>query len=184
MLERWESLIKKYAQAFIHLYGNQLSDVIVDNITACSTFLEKHKNIDIFMLLSVIPRTEKIALLEKVYDSFKLPSGFLNLGHTLLEHRRIDLLTKILQKIIHEYQAQKNIINFTVYTSHTINDKAQKALISFIQKKVPQKIVVNFSMDSTLICGVKIKSDMLQWERSIAKQLKITKLEALQQVQL
>lgn len=184
MLEHWESLTQKYAKAFFNLYGKQFSDATIEKVAACKAFLEQHKSLDAFLLLSAINRTEKLALLEKIFAAFTLPSVLINLGETLLDHRRIDLLPQILQKIIREYQISKNILNFTVYTSHTIDDSAQKSLISFIQNKVPQKIAVNFSIDPTLICGVKIKSDTLQWERSIAKQLKIIKLDALQQVQL
>ncbi len=184
MLEHWESLTKKYALAFINLYGKQLSDKNIDNVIACKHYIEGHKNIDAFLLLSTIQLEQKTELFKNLFAFFDLPQSFNNLVLTLLEHRRIELLSKILQKIAREYQAQKNIINFTVHTSHTINDQEKKELTTFIQKKVPKNIIVEFALDPALICGIKIKSDMLQWERSIAKQLKIIKLDALQQVQL
>ncbi len=184
MLERWESLTKKYARAFFNLYGKQLTDAIIDNVIACKVLLEDNKKIEAFLLLSSVPLEKKTALFQELFNAFKLPIVFNNLAKCLLEQRRIDLLGKILQKIADEYLAQKNIINFTVHTSHAISDQDKENLTSFIQKKVPQDIVVNFFLDITLICGIKIKSDMLQWERSIAKQLKNIKLDALQQVQL
>jgi ATP synthase F1 delta subunit len=184
MLEQCESLTQKYAQAFFNLYEKKLSDAVIDQIIVCANFLHQKQAFDAFLLLSIISQTEKINVLSKMCDSFCLPSEFLNLCRTLLDHRRIDLLSQILKKIACVYKEQKNVVNFTIYTSHDIDEDEKKTLISFIKNKNKKTIIADFLVDSTLICGIKIKSSTLQWERSIAKQLKNIKLDALQQVQL
>ena len=184
MLEQCESLTKKYAQAFLNLYQKKLSDAIIDRIIVCANFLHQKQDFYAVFLLSIISQTEKINMLSKMCDSFCLPPEFLNLCRTLLDHRRIDLLSQILKKIACVYKEQKNVINFTIYTSHDIDEGEKKILISFIKSKSKKNIIADFLVDAALICGIKIKSSTLQWERSIAKQLKNIKLDALQQVQL
>lgn len=184
MSEQWESLTKKYAQAFLNLYSSQLSDQIIEKTAACQLFFNEHKNIHGYLILSTVSFAEKSALLGKICAAFSLPSPFNQLSLVLARQGRIDLFPLILQKIILGYRAEKDIHYFTIATSHPIGEHEKSELVCFIEKKVARKIIVDFIVDSSLICGIKIKSDTLAWERSIAKQLKNIKLEALQQVQI
>lgn len=184
MSEQWESFTKKYAQAFLNLYNDQLSAAVIGNLVACENFLTTHKNAGAYLSLSSIALEKKTALLKEICASFNLPTAFDKLSHVLLKNGHIEVLPKVLQKIISGNRLQKNIINFTVSLSHALGDQEKKSLVSFIKKNVSQEIMVDFIIDPSLICGIKIKSNTLLWERSIAKQLKTIKLDALQRVQL
>lgn len=185
MLERWESLTKKYAQAYLNLYGSTLTNDMINKLEAFEQFIRHHKRMYAFMCLTGIPVANKKEILNKITMHFKVPTNIEKLIETLLLHRRIDLLAPILKKIVQGYKKQQNVTTFKVSTSHPIGQKEKEIIQNFIQNSIKKStLALEFYHDVSLISGIKIQSDSLLWERSVAKQLKLIKREALQQVYL
>lgn len=183
MLEQLDLLAHKYACAYSRLYNHELDDVYISNLLALGHFLKKNSLFCVYLELPTISDDLKKQALSKMTNYFHLSQAMHHLCAILLQHKRIDLLGQIVKKIIKYYYNQRQQEVFTVTTSHLIKLVEQEQVLLFIQGMMPgKKITINFGVNASLICGIKIKSDTLLWERSIAKKLKDTQCMVLQQI--
>ncbi len=53
-----------------------------------------------------------------------------------------------------------------------LDEKSMHGIKIFLQNKTGATVLARFCTDSNLIAGIRMQSDELQWEHSIAKQLK------------
>ncbi len=183
MLEQLDLLAHKYACAYSRLYSDEFNDAYVSSLLALGLFLKKNSLFCVYLELPTISDDAKKQALVKMIGFFRLSQAMNHLCVTLLHHRRIDLLGQIIKKIIKYYYDQRQQEVFTVTTSHSTGLIEQEHILLFIQGMMPgKKIAINFVVNASLICGIKIKSDTLLWERSIAKKLKDTQCMVLQQI--
>ncbi|KKQ48455.1 MAG: ATP synthase subunit delta [candidate division TM6 bacterium GW2011_GWF2_38_10] len=184
MLESYESLTAKYAIAFFKLYKKDLTRDIIKQLQTCYAFLSHNKHIKAFLMLSTVMREEKIALFKTMFAHLGLPNIFLHLVKVLIEHRRIELVGSILKKIDEAFGRAENIMPFVVSSSHNLSLAEQNEMSDFVRRHIAQAQIVAWDVNRSLICGVRVKSATHMWERSVRKQLRCVKLEALQRVQL
>lgn len=177
-------LARKYAQAYLNLYAHQLNDDYFSNLANLRLFLLKNgwlyhylniKNVEYSVKQDVIQR---IAEIVGYIDYTKL------LISTLLKSGRIDLLDAVIEKILEFYHLEQNIENFTILTSHPLSDYEKEQILTFIRHLTKKIITATFSVDESLICGIRVQSGQSFFERSIAHQLKDFEQSLLRRVSL
>jgi F0F1-type ATP synthase delta subunit len=178
MQEQIESLARKYAQAYLHVYEQSCAKHHIDNLARFERFLKTHAFFFACLSIPTIKEAEKLIALKKTIDFFKLPDGFYTLCSMLLHRKRLDILCVIIKKIISYYQQQRNIMQFVVATSHDVAEQEKEFIQKFIKKWAQVTPVIKYVRDSSLLCGIKIKSETLLWERSLAKKLRMIQYRA------
>ena len=116
---------------------------------------------------------KKETALALLVEKFSLDQPYTKLLTLLLKHGRITLLTSVLKYLLKCCVQYKKEENFTITSSHDLSSEEKQKVHAFIQAKTKNTITSSFSVDPTLICGIKLQSDKHIWERSITKKLRI-----------
>lgn len=175
-------LAGRYANAFLDLHINSISEDDLGRLAKFKRFLKRNRVFYVCLRLPTIEFSKKEKILKDVFKLFSLPEYFEKLITVLLNSFRIELLDKIIDKIIIFYRQRKNISFFDVFTSHKISDFEREKIIKFIKSISTGKVVADFKVNEKLIAGFRIQSSILLWERSIAKQLRDVKRSVFKQV--
>ena len=173
MLLQQQTLARKYAKAFINLHRTQLSIRSFSHLQALEDFCQTNKKFFIFLSISSIPYQNKKKALDRMSKALKLEPFTQRLLEVLLIKRRIHLLNLVIRDIIELYKEIAHISSFKIFTSHKLNDAQKKKIIAFIEAAVAHKTTIKttFNIDRNLISGIRIKSNTLYWEYSLAQQL-------------
>jgi ATP synthase F1 delta subunit len=184
MREKIDTLSKKYAQAYINCYTNDITLENIKRLEKFSNFLITNQHFYAYLNIPNISYEYKKTIILNSVEYFNLPNSIEKLLFIMFLHKRIDLLDQVIQKIIILYQNKNNIISCNVTTSHQLSNQEESCVESFIKKFFSNNAIISFSIDKKLISGIKINSDTLLWERSIAKKLNDIKNDLLQRMAL
>lgn len=164
-------LAKKYATAFLNIYGDKIS---LDDYHAIKNAAEYCKrNYRFFFLLNTptIPLTTKRTTLVKLFSELQISNALQPLVELILKHQRLFLLPTIFKQITIIYENRKKIVPFAFISSHILDRKQLETLSTFLAKKINRTIMYNQIQNKKLIAGVRMQSTVFLWEYSIAKQL-------------
>lgn len=164
-------IAKRYARAFLNVFS--LSPTDVQKLNNAIIFLRQHPEIATFLKIPLLDsHIKREALKESVIQKFDLPSSFDLIVELLIHKKRSELLLQVLEQIKKDYQEQQNIKLFTISSSIELSDAQKKELEQYLINTTNATIDARYTIDKKLIAGIRMQSDELQWEYSIAKQLK------------
>lgn len=164
-------IAKRYARAFLNVF--YLSSADIQKLNNAINFLQQHPEIATFLKIPLLdPHIKLEALKESVIKKFDLPASFDLIVELLIHKKRSELLLHVLEQIEKDYQDQQNIKLFTISTSTELVDEQKKVLEQYLISNTDATIDAHYTIDKKLIAGIRMQSDELQWEYSIAKQLK------------
>jgi F-type H+-transporting ATPase subunit delta len=165
-------LSRKYAEAFLNLYMDSITDDMITQLEELSAYLRSHKNALIFFGLHHISVEEKLRLFEKIETRIK-PSSFIkNLFELLIKHNRVALCPHVIDMTCKQYRKRKNILMFDIQTSHTLDTQDITLIQQFLSHKTHKHITSTHHINKQLIAGLRLQSETFLWEYSINKQLK------------
>ncbi|HZW61698.1 MAG TPA: ATP synthase F1 subunit delta [Candidatus Babeliales bacterium] len=167
-----EIVARRYAKAFINVFGNTMTIDELHAIKAFEQFVNEHKRLLVFFMLSQIDDATKQQQLDAMLDSFKLKKLFHPLSQLLLKSKRVFLLPRILKQIAVLYKQAKKIIECTITSSHELNAQALSTIQNFLARKTGCAIIYTNRVDKNLIAGLRLQGDTVLWEYSIRKQLR------------
>jgi len=165
-------IAKRYAQAFLNLYIQKLTDVDLVNVGAAIDFLAKNRSILALLKVPHITAEDKIAALEQIIIIKQgLPTVFKKLIVVLVHHKRAALLLETLEQLTQLYNAHKHVELYKISSSHALDESDLQALQKFLAQKTGHLVYYTYTIDPRLIAGVRMQSDQRLWEYSIKKQL-------------
>jgi len=165
-------LSRRYAQAFMHVYGKDIIESVFEKIRELVSFLLTHRKALFFLQLPHIPSDKKITILtELLVEQFKLPGSFEPLIKQLVDHKRSFLIAKILHQIAQLYMKEHNIEAFIFTSSHELTKAQLEEMKRYLADRLGKDIIYEYKIDKTLIAGIRLLSDTHIWEYSIAQQL-------------
>jgi ATP synthase F1 delta subunit len=172
------SIAKKYAQAFIHVFGSCITYAQVEKIESAQVFLSKHHRTLFFLHLPQFSEKIKKSMIEDLVDYLSLPQSFFNLFSLLVLSHRSFLIPSVLSFIGQLYRDRNNIVQFSVMSSHDLTEKQQKHINSFLNRSIDKHIVCKYLVKKSLIAGIALQSAEYRWEYSVRKQLNCLRLLA------
>jgi ATP synthase F1 delta subunit len=164
-------LARKYAQAFLNLYIDQITPQSYAHLLNLQVYLHNHRNALIYFSFPHIALEEKLALFDKLEEKIKPSEPVKKLFKSLIKHNRIMLAPEILIKICDLYRERKNILLFSIESSHELDADAIATIEQFLRHNTGKKIESKSHVNHTLIAGLRLQSNTLSWEYSIHKQL-------------
>lgn len=173
---------KKYALAYINVFKHDLDGSILDKLKVAYEFLSKNTNM--LFLLSSYETTfeEKQKIATTFVDFFSFPRSMHKLIDLLLEKKNICLLADILRDAYCCYKKDNNIEDVTICSSAPLSEEDQETLGQFFVGLSDKKYRINIEQDADLVAGIRMQSDTLLWEHSVAKKMKKLRFDLLKKV--
>lgn len=164
-------IAKKYAQAFINIYGNALDTQMIEALEKFTSFIKSRHRVLFYMHLAFIPQETIKKTVHTLLSSYNLTMPITALVDLLIEQKRIYLLPAVITRIISLYKESHNSMDFIIASSHELSSEQLDELRAFLEQKTAKKINYKTVIDKRLIAGIKMYSDTFYWEHSIRKQL-------------
>ena len=175
---------RKYACAFLNVYMNVFDHKCYNSLLLLSDFFKKNRVLSVYLNMPVLPDDAKQDVLNKVFESLGVCKTIKLLVRILLSHGKMEILPRTITHIIRAYRKRKNMFIFSVFTSHQLLAEEEKKIIHFLERATRGIIDAHFSIDPTLLCGVRLYGEFLLWECSLAQMLRKVKRSTLQRVGL
>lgn len=96
---------------------------------------------------------------------------FINWIMILIKNRKIKQFKKILEKFIHLYHLNHNVLEGTIWTTYPLSKEEISKIESIITKKYNKKTFLMNKLDRDIICGIKIEVGNNFWENNVLNSL-------------
>ena len=168
-----QRLAKKYAKAWLAVYPKAITLEQIEPLTNVCKFFHDHHHIGFHLKLSVIPQEKKRAVLDQIIDQFGLPKELDSLVTLLLAHKRSFLFGLVVEQIVALYKKENKIQSFIFASPTELDDRSCEEIQGFLAAKTGCVIIYEKRIDATLIAGIRLQSNTLLWECSVAQQLRV-----------
>ena len=165
-------LAKKYASAYMNVFGSSLTSKKIEQIERFVQFLEQHKKVLFYLQLALIDDSLKKESLIALVRKFDLDVSFEKLFDLLLFQKRLFLMPEVLCFIVQFFHEQLHRLIFRAESSHELSSAQLAELKKFLVSQTGKKITLLPRIDKTLIVGIRLVNPTFEWEHSIRKQLR------------
>jgi ATP synthase F1 delta subunit len=165
-------LCEKYAQAYLNVFGADLTLLDAENFMRAYQFLHAHHKITFFLKLSALDDETKTKQITLLCEKFSLPKSVDNVIQLLLEHKRASLFEHILYRISTLYKERAGIHDFVIKSAVALSDQEKDQIQELLARTTGHDNIYTYHVDTRLIAGVRLQSHTLLWEHSIAQQLR------------
>ncbi len=165
-------IVQKYAKAFSRVYDDTITREIVDRLELAARFLYVHRRALFLLRVSVIDRKVREEAILEFCDRFKLGDAIKKLVKVLLNDKRASLLAPVFEAIGMLYKKRNSIVEIAVTSSCVLSDAQRSSLEAFLARHIVGEKTYTYTVDTSLIAGVRVLSDSCLWEFSIEKQLR------------
>lgn len=167
-----DKLAKKYAEAFINIYGDRLTLELAEQLAIVGDYLHKHREALIYVELSDIDGAITKKNFEELLTSFGVADLFNPLIELLRVDKRIFLLPRVMHHIYALYLERNNIMRFTVEAPHALSAEEITILKGFLARQTGKTILFSVKKNKNLIAGIKVYSGTRGFEHSVRKSLR------------
>jgi F-type H+-transporting ATPase subunit delta len=166
-------LAKRYAQAFLNVFKDKISDATIETSEQLSILLKQHKHyLALLTVASCTPDIKQKILNTLLIKKGCLPRVYESLISLLIDHAREGLLSEVLHQIVQVYQQRHNILAFEIKSSHSVTDKELNGMGQFLAVQTGCDIIYTHRVDPSLIAGVRMESSCYVWEYSVRNSIK------------
>lgn len=163
---------KRYAQAFLRAFYPQNESAPVGIYTRLVNFFKSHTGIIGLIAGCPCPHPCYNQLEEFLITKFELTTAEQKLIHRLLLDRKIVLLPSVFAHIITLEHERRNQIVCTIEFSHELSAESQQQAIQLFENITNKKIIPTVRVEPSLICGLRMYSATLMYERSLKRSLR------------
>lgn len=171
MITQETLIVHKYAYAFLTIFQAKLSLERCNQLERLYRFLEANPSCLSIILIPKLTHEEKKLLFNKLFTAFNLETILTPLAELLIQHNRIIYLHAIIKEIPHLYKKRIHVTDFTISSSHAIDQETAQTLKKFLEKKSQSTVTITHAVDTTLIAGIRMQAETFLWEYSIRQQL-------------
>jgi len=178
-----ELYAKKYAIAYMNLYGKELTIRGLEMLQEFADFIKQYPGVVESLALPSIAQEAKSKVIAMLAERYYFGAGFCRLLQLLIDHKRLDYLQLVIVNIIRIYRKLNGILSIKVSMSHQLTTGEKELINNFIRERTNYKTVqADYIMAPELLSGLRIQSDDFLWERSIRKLLRHVEQTMLQRV--
>ena len=165
------SVSRNYAIAFLNSFENEISSEDFLKIREVRQLWQENKKVFYFLNLPGFDMEKKLGSIQEILKKMTAPDSLKELIFLLIRHGRASLIATVLDKVCSLYKERKNILFFTITSSHDISKEQLSLVQQFLAHKTGKTILYDWSIDKSLIAGMRCESETLVWEHSISRQL-------------
>jgi len=172
-------LAKKYAHAYLNVFSDQHTYQDYCSMWRASQFLSEHHSLLSYLSLSVVDEEDKKRFIDLFFLKFNLLDSLKNLFYLLLKNKHIYLAADVLRDTYGLYKIKHNIADLQVKSSSELTEGDMQDIKKFFVDISGQKVMIHHQVNPLLIAGIRLQTETLLWEYSIAQQLRKIKQELI-----
>lgn len=172
MMRTLSPLARKYAHAFLSVFGNKCTFEMSKDLDLLSKDIEMHREIILLAQLSCVPDARKNDMIMLFASRRNLDEFLKPLIMLVVKQGRVALFGEIVAAIRVLYEEQQGIVHCSIQSAHVLSEQMLTSIENDLARHLGKKIEYTASIDASLIAGIRIVSDSFLWERSIAQKLK------------
>jgi ATP synthase F1 delta subunit len=171
---------KKYAKAFLSAFPHSFAFADLGKIENAQKFLQTHKRTLFFLQLPQFTPEIRLSMVEDLIGYFSLPMQFSKIFLLLIQSNRSFYIPDVLYFTAQLYKERMGILDFSVASAHKLDEKDSMAVKRFLAKITGKTIMCTYTINKSLIAGMRLQSVEYMWEYSVRKQ--IERLQALEKM--
>lgn len=172
-------LARRYAYAFYNIFPRACTLEKSDLLHHINHFFMEHRKMIFFLALPQLNVKNKKKAIQIIVHTIGLPEEYSTLYMLLIQHKRTFLITDVGVQLRHIILEKNNIKECEIVSSVILSNEIQEKIRVLFEQKIECTIKAHFTVDTTLIAGIALKSDTLAWEYSVRKQLHMIKQSLL-----
>ena len=151
-----------------------------DSNTACPVVPEpaKKSTINAFLKSKSIDKNQKVAIFKNALNGI-VNSDLLDIIIVMVENDDINLLSEVNKNFLSLTKEKLNVAYVEVIASFDMRDDSKNNLLQELKTATKKEIDLNFSVDKSLIGGLKIKVDDMLFDSSLKTKLENAKLKLI-----
>ncbi len=170
---------KKYAHAYLNVFGDQHTFEEFCSMWRASQFLAEHHALLFYLSLPMIDVVDKKRFIDLFFEKFHLFDSLKQLFYLLLKNKHIFLAADVLADVYGLYKTKHNIAELQVTSSSDLSEEKLEEIKNFFTKLSGQQVVVRHCVNQGLIAGIRLQTETYLWDYSIARQLRKLKQELI-----
>lgn len=172
-------IAKKYARAYLNICGQEHTFEDYCTMWRAAQFLSEHRSLLSYLSLSIVNEVDKKRFIDLFFEKFHLLLSLKQLFYLLLKNKHIHLAADTLRDIYAMYKTEHHIVDLKVTSSTDLSELQIKEIKQFFNEISGQQAQISYSINSSLIAGIRLQTDTYLWEYSIAQQLRKIKQELI-----
>lgn len=173
------SIARRYALGLIKSIQDEKEyQEISSELREFKKLLEMNAELKAGMITLLFSKNQKKEILETIFKKAKLHSKTYNFLSTTIEENRLGHLEEIIDLLEELWLEENNTQNLKVYSAVALSKELEKKLIRKLEQSFGKKVVLEQTIDKSLIAGLKIQQGSVFYDFSIAGNLRKLK-EAL-----
>ena len=167
------SLVKRYAKALVLTVADESEfKRIRSDLSAVLDLLAADDKLKIGMATFMISQPEKIKALQIIKDKMKLHDKTFRFLLTVADENRFAYLEEIVRQLPDAWCNVHGVEKITVFSATELNGVQKERLLGNLKKALHKPISLQFRTDPDLIAGISLQRGSLQYDFSLAGNLK------------
>lgn len=165
------ALARRYAQAFLNVFYPLPQKAPLAAYEKLLNFFREQPGVIGLIVNCPCPQSCFNQLEEFLIKKFGLTLLEKKLFHRLLLDRKINLFAAVIEHLVDLEHERRGELVCTIEISHPICEQATEKAIDAFNAMTQLKVLPKIVIKPSLICGIRMYSKTLSYERSIAKDL-------------
>ena len=165
-------LAKRYAQAFMNVFGHKLDLTMIECLDLLGEYLHQHRYALTYVQYAVLDAAHTQKNLFDLLEHCGVGEYFTTLITMLVNKKRIFLLSRIMYYIGTFYRQEHRMMHWVVESPLALSNEELIKVKLFLEAQTGKKAICTLKQNSSLIAGLRIYSSTLCFERSIRQQLR------------
>ncbi len=165
------TVASRYSKSLLDLSKEQDNvDTVKDDIDQVIAVLKENSQLRKVLKNPIITTDKKHAILTGIFEG-KVNPLVLSFFSILVDKGRANILLEIMTEFIRNYNELKGIVNATVVSAAPLSKENLSELQNTIGKETNSQVILNNSVDPSLIGGIVVRVGDKQIDASIAGRL-------------
>lgn len=145
------------------------SDKVIADVRLADRVLKLNPDYVKLLNSPAVSKEERVGLVDRAFEG--LDEKLVNLIKILTEVRSVNLLGRICEAYYDLYDESRGILRVTAITAIPLNEQQSKALSDKLAASLSKKIVINNTVDASILGGIKLRYSGVQIDGSIKTKL-------------
>lgn len=162
---------KEYAKALFELASeNGVSKEVSEGLKLISGVFETHKEYFAFLASPGVSKKERLDSIEAAFGA-DVPECLVSFVSYMCRRNKMKYYPGAAAEYERMYSESKNVVTVFVTSAVPLNDKEKEKLSAALEKKHGKSVIISYSVDSSLIGGIRLESNGFILDGSVKKRL-------------